>query len=53
MKALLLNVSLITFFSLSIVPISDDHSRVRLQPIEGETSSDYINGNYIDVRILL
>lgn len=52
MKALLLNVSLITFF-LSFVPVSDDHSRVRLQPIEGETSSDYINGNYIDVRILM
>uniref|UniRef100_A0A8B9DG74 protein-tyrosine-phosphatase n=1 Tax=Anser cygnoides TaxID=8845 RepID=A0A8B9DG74_ANSCY len=30
--------------------IAYDHSRVRLQPIEGETSSDYINGNYIDVR---
>uniref|UniRef100_A0A8B9DFC9 protein-tyrosine-phosphatase n=1 Tax=Anser cygnoides TaxID=8845 RepID=A0A8B9DFC9_ANSCY len=28
--------------------IAYDHSRVRLQPIEGETSSDYINGNYID-----
>uniref|UniRef100_A0A8C3TH87 protein-tyrosine-phosphatase n=1 Tax=Chelydra serpentina TaxID=8475 RepID=A0A8C3TH87_CHESE len=30
--------------------IAYDHSRVRLQPIEGETNSDYINGNYIDVR---
>uniref|UniRef100_A0A8C3TB26 protein-tyrosine-phosphatase n=1 Tax=Chelydra serpentina TaxID=8475 RepID=A0A8C3TB26_CHESE len=38
------------YFLLSVVPISDDHSRVRLQPIEGETNSDYINGNYIDVR---
>ncbi|XP_043364024.1 receptor-type tyrosine-protein phosphatase mu isoform X15 [Dermochelys coriacea] len=28
--------------------IAYDHSRVRLQPIEGETNSDYINGNYID-----
>ncbi|NXC03428.1 PTPRM phosphatase, partial [Orthonyx spaldingii] len=28
--------------------IAYDHSRVRLQPVEGETSSDYINGNYID-----
>ena len=32
------------FFSFS-----DDHSRVRLQTIEGDTNSDYINGNYIDV----
>ncbi|KAJ7414030.1 hypothetical protein WISP_86858 [Willisornis vidua] len=32
----------------SLPGIPDDHSRVRLQPIEGETSSDYINGNYID-----
>uniref|UniRef100_A0A670ZNM9 protein-tyrosine-phosphatase n=1 Tax=Pseudonaja textilis TaxID=8673 RepID=A0A670ZNM9_PSETE len=30
--------------------IAYDHSRVRLQPIEGELNSDYINGNYIDVR---
>ncbi|XP_075441461.1 receptor-type tyrosine-protein phosphatase mu isoform X12 [Ascaphus truei] len=28
--------------------IAYDHSRVRLQSIEDETSSDYINGNYID-----
>ncbi|XP_074843533.1 receptor-type tyrosine-protein phosphatase mu isoform X9 [Carettochelys insculpta] len=28
--------------------IAYDHSRVRLQPVEGETNSDYINGNYID-----
>ncbi|XP_075777078.1 receptor-type tyrosine-protein phosphatase mu isoform X11 [Pelodiscus sinensis] len=28
--------------------IAYDHSRVRLQTIEGETNSDYINGNYID-----
>lgn len=32
---------------------ADDHSRVRLQTIEGDTNSDYINGNYIDVCILL
>ncbi|WP_420737496.1 protein-tyrosine phosphatase family protein, partial [Brucella melitensis] len=29
----------------------DDHSRVRLQAIEGEQSSDYINANYIDVSM--
>lgn len=28
---------------------SDDHSRVILQPIEDDPSSDYINANYIDV----
>ncbi|XP_075682526.1 receptor-type tyrosine-protein phosphatase mu isoform X3 [Rhinoderma darwinii] len=28
--------------------IAYDHSRVRLQIIEDESSSDYINGNYID-----
>ncbi|XP_069587174.1 receptor-type tyrosine-protein phosphatase mu isoform X7 [Ranitomeya imitator] len=28
--------------------IAYDHSRVRLQNIEDESSSDYINGNYID-----
>ncbi|XP_040209925.1 receptor-type tyrosine-protein phosphatase mu isoform X13 [Rana temporaria] len=28
--------------------IAYDHSRVRLQSIEDEASSDYINGNYID-----
>ncbi|XP_063307626.1 receptor-type tyrosine-protein phosphatase mu isoform X10 [Pelobates fuscus] len=28
--------------------IAYDHSRVRLQAIEDEASSDYINGNYID-----
>nr|XP_023418473.1 receptor-type tyrosine-protein phosphatase mu isoform X1 [Cavia porcellus] len=28
--------------------IAYDHSRVRLQTVEGDTNSDYINGNYID-----
>uniref|UniRef100_A0ACB8FCY6 Uncharacterized protein n=1 Tax=Sphaerodactylus townsendi TaxID=933632 RepID=A0ACB8FCY6_9SAUR len=27
---------------------ADDHSRVRLQTIEGDANSDYINGNYVD-----
>lgn len=40
---------IIVFFSFSF---ADDHSRVRLQTIEGDTNSDYINGNYIDVRTL-
>lgn len=40
---------IVVFFSFFF---ADDHSRVRLQTIEGDTNSDYINGNYIDVCIL-
>ena len=29
----------------------DDHSRVRLQPQDGESGSDYINANYVDVSL--
>lgn len=32
--------------------LSDDHSRVRLQLLDGDPHSDYINANYIDVRLL-
>lgn len=41
-------LSLVFSFSLSYL-YPDDHSRVRLQAIEGEQSSDYINANYVDV----
>lgn len=30
-------------------PVVDDHSRVILQPMEDDPTSDYINANYIDV----
>lgn len=40
------------FLTLSVSSFfPDDHSRVRLQAIEGEQSSDYINANYIDVSM--
>lgn len=39
----------VTFFSFLL---SDDHSRVRLQLLDGDPHSDYINANYIDVRLL-
>ena len=31
----------------------DDHSRVKLEMIEGEPCSDYINANYLDVRLCI
>uniref|UniRef100_A0A8C0LDX3 Receptor-type tyrosine-protein phosphatase kappa n=1 Tax=Canis lupus dingo TaxID=286419 RepID=A0A8C0LDX3_CANLU len=33
--------------------IAYDHSRVILQPVEDDPSSDYINANYIDVSIFI
>lgn len=40
-------------FFIFVRSISDDHSRVRLQTLEGDVNSDYINGNYIDVCIFI
>lgn len=37
----------LVFCSLS----ADDHSRVRLLVLDGDPHSDYINANYIDVRL--
>lgn len=34
----------------SVVLSADDHSRVRLTPLDGEPHSDYINANFIPVR---
>lgn len=30
-----------------------DHSRFKLQPVDDEEGSDYINANYVPVRVLL
>lgn len=32
---------------------ADDHSRVRLLVLDGDPHSDYINANYIDVRVFM
>lgn len=32
---------------------ADDHSRVRLLVLDGDPHSDYINANYIDVRLFM
>lgn len=40
-------------FPLFSVLSADDHSRVRLLVLDGDPHSDYINANYIDVRVLL
>lgn len=37
---------------MAVFSSADDHSRVRLQMLDGDNNSDYINGNYIDVCIL-
>lgn len=31
--------------------VLDDHSRVRLQSQDGESGSDYINANFVDVSL--
>lgn len=38
---------------LSSALSADDHSRVRLLVLDGDPHSDYINANYIDVRVFL
>lgn len=43
----LLTAHLLVFCYLSV----DDHSRVRLLVLDGDPHSDYINANYIDVRV--
>lgn len=44
---------LIIYTSLSIPPPLDDHSRVKLRALAGKDAkhSDYINANYVDVRL--
>lgn len=45
-NVLLFNIN--TFYQL----FTDDHSRVRLQLLDGDPHSDYINANYIDVSVV-
>lgn len=41
------------FSALSLSLSADDHSRVRLLVLDGDPHSDYINANYIDVRVFM
>ena len=34
---------------MDTIPVPDNHSRVILEPVEGDPESDYVNANYIDV----
>jgi protein tyrosine phosphatase len=36
-------------FRISMLILTDDHTRVKLQEKDEETGSDYINANFIDV----
>ena len=38
-------------FAFNDVVYIDDFSHVKLQPVEGMESADYINVSYIDVRV--
>ena len=37
----------------TLIYVTDDFARVKLQEIEGVDGSDYVNASYIDVRILV
>ena len=37
----------------TLIYVTDDFARVKLQEIEGVDGSDYVNASYIDVRILM
>ena len=37
----------------TLIYLTDDFARVKLQEIEGVDGSDYVNASYIDVRILM